>query len=155
MAALKYYLLKVDAKKRMLFDPAASIDIHGHTGPFIQYTHARIRSLLVKADVGTDQKIEASELSTISLLPEEREVIKLLHQFPVVLNEAARGLDPSSLANHSYELVKAYNGFYQTVPVMKEEDPIKRKLRIGLSAAVANATKKAMWCLGIEVPERM
>ncbi|MDQ3102085.1 MAG: arginine--tRNA ligase [Bacteroidota bacterium] len=155
MAALKYYLLKVDAKKRMLFDPAASIDIHGHTGPFIQYTYARIKSLLAKAVAGADKNIKADGSDLNDLLPEERDILKLLHQFPAVLNDAARGLDPSSLANHSYELVKAYNGFYQTVPVMKEGDPIKRKLRIDLSAAVANATKKAMWCLGIEVPERM
>lgn len=161
LAALKYFLLKVDPKKRMLFDPAASIDLQGHTGPFIQYTYARIRSLLRKAK---ELSVVSSQLSGSSgqltadnstLLPEERTVIKLLHQLPAALNEAATRLDPSALANHTYELVKAYNGFYQTVPVLKEEDTAKREFRLSLSAAVASATKKAMWCLGIEVPERM
>jgi arginyl-tRNA synthetase len=161
LAALKYYLLKVDPKKRMLFDPAASIDLQGHTGPFIQYTYARIKSLLRKADelsVGSSQvSVAGGPLTTDNrqLLPEERTVIKLLHQLPAVLNEAANKLEPSSLANHSYELVKAYNSFYQTVPVLKEEDADKRAFRLGLSAAVAKATKKAMWCLGINVPDRM
>lgn len=149
LAALKYFLLKVDPKKRMLFDPAASIDLQGHTGPFIQYTYARIRSLLRKA--------ESAHVNggASTMVPEERAVIKLLHQLPGVLNEAANKLDPSSLANHTYELVKAYNSFYQSVPVLKEEDASKRAFRISLSAAVADATKQAMWCLGIEVPERM
>lgn len=157
LAALKYYLLKVDPKKRMLFDPAASIDLQGHTGPFIQYTYARIRSLLRKANGSDDQKIRASGDALIigSLLPEERAVIKLLHQYPAVLHEAATKLDPSSLANHAYEVVKAYNSFYQAIPVMKEEDMEKRAFRLALSAAVASLTKRAMWCLGIEVPERM
>ena len=155
MAALKYFLLKVDAKKRMLFDPAASIDINGHTGPFIQYTHARIKSLLRKAgEVGADTGMERA-FQGISLLPEERTVIKLIHQFPGVLQGAAEGLDPASIANHAYELVKAYNSFYQTVPVLQEADVDRRALRLQLSAAVAHVTKKAMWCLGIEVPERM
>ncbi len=151
LAAVKYYLLKVDPKKRMLFDPAASIDLQGHTGPFIQYTYARIRSLVRKAgDIGA----WAPE-GTGSVLPEERAVIKLLHQLPSVLQESAAKLDPAALANHTYELVKAYNSFYQTVPVLKEEDAAKRAFRLSLSAAVADSTKKAMWCLGIEVPERM
>src|SRR5436190_341639 len=153
LAALKYFILKVDAKKRMLFDPAASIDLQGHTGPFIQYTHARIKSLLRKA--GSKETWAHEHRGTWNLLPEERAVIKLLHQLPASLDEAAVRLDPSSLANHTYELVKAYNGFYQTVPVLKEEDAAKREFRLALSAAVASATKKAMWCLGIEVPERM
>lgn len=153
LAALKYFLLKVDPKKRMLFDPAASIDLQGHTGPFIQYTYARIKSLLRKAEGMGAWSPE--RMGAWALLPEERAVIKLLHQFPAVLNEAATKLDPSSLANHAYELVKAYNGFYQAIPVMKEEDPGKRAVRLALSAAVAAATQKAMWCLGIAVPERM
>ncbi|MEZ4788754.1 MAG: arginine--tRNA ligase [Flavobacteriales bacterium] len=154
LAALKYFLLKVDPKKRMLFDPAASIDLQGHTGPFIQYTYARIRSLLRKAGEAAAESDPASSKSQV-LLPEERVVLKLLHQFPAVLSEAAMRLDPSALANHAYELVKAYNGFYQSVPVLKEEDEGKRSRRLALSTAVAKATKKAMWCLGIEVPERM
>jgi arginyl-tRNA synthetase len=165
LAALKYFLLKVDPKKRMLFDPAASIDLQGHTGPFIQYTYARIKSLLRKAGLsvagsqlsGVEATGTSGQLATNNyrLLQEERNVIKLLHQFPAVLNEAAMKLDPSSFANHTYELVKTYNGFYQSVPVLKEEDPAKRGFRLSLSAAVGDSVKKAMWCLGIEVPERM
>jgi arginyl-tRNA synthetase len=157
LAALKYFLLKVDPKKRMLFDPAASIDLQGHTGPFIQYTYARIRSLLRKAE-GAGHPVDprsAAAPGAGGLLPEERTVIKLLHQFPAVLHEAATKLDPSSLANHTYEVVKAYNVFYQSIPVLREEDAGKRAFRLALSAAVAKATKRAMWCLGIEVPERM
>lgn len=153
LAALKYYLLKVDPKKRMLFDPAASIDLQGHTGPFIQYTYARIRSLQRKA-IGTMELASAEALAG-ALLPEERTVLRLLHQMPAVLNEAASKLEPSALANQTYELVKAYNSFYQSVPVLKEEDVAKRNFRIILSSAVADTTKKAMWCLGIDVPERM
>lgn len=158
MAALKYFLLKVDPKKRMLFDPAASIDLQGHTGPFIQYTYARIRSLLRKAEMLPRPEASAAGqpiANNYQLLPEERSVIKLLHQLPAVLNEAATRLDPSSLANHAYEVVKAYNGFYQSVPVLKEEDPGKRAFRLRLSVAVGEATRKSMWCLGIEVPDRM
>ncbi|MBX2980305.1 MAG: arginine--tRNA ligase [Flavobacteriales bacterium] len=168
LAALKYFLLKVDPKKRMLFDPTASIDLQGHTGPFIQYTYARIKSLLRKAEelsvVGSQVSVVSPQLSVPAgqrttdnhqLLPEERTVIKLLHQCPAVLNDAATKLDPSALANHVYELVKAYNSFYQSVPVLKEEDAAIRGFRLGLSAAVADATSKAMWCLGIKVPERM
>ncbi len=156
LAALKYFLLKVDPKKRMLFDPAASIDLQGHTGPFIQYTHARIRSLLRKAGRSEDQKIRRSdnELSS-TLLSEEKTVLKLLHHTPAVLQEAAEKLEPSGIANHTYELAKAYNAFWQNVPVLKEEDATKREMRLDLSTAVADTIKKAMWCLGIEVPDRM
>ena len=152
LAALKYFLLKVDPKKRMLFDPAASIDLQGHTGPFIQYTYARIRSLLRKAE---EQGAKPRVGGKLSLGSGEREVIKLLHHLPTVLQEAADRYDPSSLANHTYELVKAYNTFYQGTPVLKEEDAAVRDMRLALSQAVAEATRKAMWCLGIEVPERM
>jgi arginyl-tRNA synthetase len=152
LAALKYFLLKVDPRKRMLFDPAASIDLQGHTGPFIQYTYARIRSLLRKAGETGNTWLPSAHLA---LSTEERAVIKLLHQFPAVLNDAAVKLDPSALANHTYELVKAYNTLYQTVPVLKEDDAAKRSFRLALSATVAATVKKAMWCLGIEVPERM
>jgi len=153
LAALKYFLLKVDPKKRMLFDPAASIDLQGHTGPFIQYTYARIKSLLRKAEaMGTWAH---APMGTWSLLPEERTILKLLHQYPAVLHDAATKLEPSALANHAYEVVKAYNTFYQAIPVLKEEDTARRAFRLALSSAVATATQRAMWCLGIEVPERM
>ena len=153
LAALKYFLLKVDPKKRMLFDPVASIDLQGHTGPFIQYTHARIRSLLNKAE-GRGAWSHSKD-GTLPLLPEEREIIKLLHRSPAVLDDAARHYDPSRLANHAYEVVKAYNSFYQSVPVLKEEDPARRDRRLSISEAVANTTRKVMWCLGIAVPDRM
>lgn len=164
LAALKYFLLKVDPKKRMLFDPKASIDLQGHTGPFIQYTYARIQSLLRKAGLPVaGSQLPGQEATALpgqltdnyQLIPEERNVIKLLHQFPAVLNEAAGRMDPSAMANQAYELVKAYNAFYQSIPVLKEADPAKRGLRLELSAAVGLAVKKAMWCLGIEVPARM
>ncbi len=158
LAALKYYLLKVDPKKRMLFDPAASIDLQGHTGPFIQYTYARIRSLLRKAEgasLPTNVPDGQRTMHKEPLLPEERTVIKLLHQLPTVLQEAAHKLDPAGLANQVYELVKAYNSFYQAIPVLKEEHAERRAFRLAMSSAVANAINKAMWCLGIEVPERM
>ncbi|MBL0035962.1 MAG: arginine--tRNA ligase [Flavobacteriales bacterium] len=166
LAALKYYLLKVDPKKRMLFDPAASIDLQGHTGPFIQYTYARIRSLnrRVMAGVWTGSlKFPEAEIqfawqpSTTSdqLQPLEKELLKRLHHTPSALLESADKLDPSILANHAYEIAKAYNSFYQAVPVLKEEDGRKKLFRHNLSIDVAKVLKKAMWCLGIEVPERM
>jgi len=152
LGALKYFLLKVDPKKRMLFDPAASIDLQGHTGPFIQYAYARSRNLLRKAEATGASPAIALEVAT---LPVEREIIKLLHRCPAVLEEAAEKLDPSALANHTYELVKAFNGFYQTVDVLKEADATKRGFRLALTRAVSNAVKRSMWCLGIDVPERM
>lgn len=157
LAALKYFLLKVDPAKRMLFDPKASIDLQGHTGPFIQYTYARIRSLLRKAEELSIVGLRVAEpaAGNYQLLPEEKAVLKLLHQFPAVLNESATKLEPSALANHAYEVVKAYNAFYQGVPVLKEEDPSKRAFRLLLSSTVAAATSRALWCLGIEAPERM
>jgi len=161
LAALKYFLLKVDPAKRMLFDPKASIDLQGHTGPFIQYTYARIRSLLRKAEeVPVDGRRLAGQqvqpaTANYQLLPEEKAVLKLLHQFPAVLNESATKLEPSALANHAYEVVKAYNAFYQSVPVLKEVDPAKQAFRLRLSSTVAAATSRALWCLGIEAPERM
>jgi arginyl-tRNA synthetase len=154
LAALKYFLLKVDPRKRMLFDPKASIDLQGHTGPFIQYTYARIRSLLAKAAAKPTVPEEWTR-GQVALLPEEKQVLKLMHQFPAVLHDAALKLDPSAIANHTYELVKAYNAFYQTVPVLKEEDAALRSFRLAMSKAVAAVVKKAMWCLGIDVPERM
>lgn len=155
LAALKYFLLKVDPKKRMLFDPAASIDLQGHTGPFIQYTYARIQSLLRKAEASDASMPRSGDGPAQALMSEEKAVLKQLHHLPAVLNEAAVRLDPAVLANQTYELVKTYNTFYQGVPVMKEEDAAKRAFRLALSAVVGRTVKKAMWCLGIEVPERM
>jgi arginyl-tRNA synthetase len=152
MAALKYFLLKVDPRKRMVFDPSASIDLNGHTGPFIQYTHARIRSLLRKAS--QDQFGEATAVQE-GLLPIERQLIQLLHALPAVLDEGARDLDPSGLANQIYELAKTYNSYYQSTPVLREADDARRAFRLRLSKAVADHVQRGMAILGINVPERM
>lgn len=149
MAALKYYLLKVDPKKRMMFDPQESIDLQGHTGPFIQYTHARIRSLLSKTD------IRPSVQPIPELHPSEREVIKILVQFPEVAQQAASEYSPALIANYVYDLVKEYNQFYQNVPVLKETDHKVVAFRLALSKAVADVTRNAMRLLGVRVPERM
>jgi arginyl-tRNA synthetase len=168
LAALKYFLLKVDPRKRMLFDPAASIDLQGHTGPFIQYTYARIASLRSKIILGMTMRPEnwlgaksIPELNQLSIPaptniePVERELMKQLHQGPAALDEAAFRLDPSHLANYAYDLTKTFNSFYQTVPVTKEEDPSKALFRYNLCLRTQEVIKKAMWCLGIDVPERM
>lgn len=151
LAALKYFLLKVDARKNMLFDPKESIDFNGHTGPFIQYTHARIRSLLSKA--GDGWQAAAAGEAVLS----EPEVQLALHidRYPKLLEEAALNHSPAELSNFLFELVKDYNHFYQTVTVLKEEDEVKRNFRLQLSAAVAAVIKSGLGMLGIEAPERM
>jgi arginyl-tRNA synthetase len=162
LGALKYFILKVDPKKNMLFDPKESIDFNGNTGPFIQYTYARIRSLLRKAAAARDEKTasntwylqEKGEL-TVSLLPQEKEILKLLYQFPSVVVQAGEGYSPAAIANYVYELSKEYNQFYQEIPVLKEEDKDAVLLRLKLSYFTGNVIKKAMWLMGIEVPERM
>lgn len=148
MGGLKYYLLKVDPKKRMLFNPEESIELNGNTGPFIQYAHARICSLLSRA--GELNGPVASEL-----LPEEKEVIKQLHEFPAVLKEAGEQYSPALIANYSYELVKLYNHFYQSIPILNEEREPVKNLRVMLSRNVARVISDAMSLLGIKVPERM
>lgn len=149
LGGLKYYLLKVDPKKRMLFDPAESVDLNGNTGPFIQYAHARIASLLRKAenisDVSENVELESSE----------RELIKHLAHYPVVVKEAGTSYSPALIANYTYDLVKHYNSFYQSVSIFKEEDLAKRNMRLVLSLNVGKVIKSAMSLLGISVPERM
>jgi arginyl-tRNA synthetase len=148
MGGLKYYLLKVDPKKRMLFNPEESIELNGHTGPFIQYAHARIKSLLSRAgDIGS--------MSGAAPEQAEIEVIKQLADYPKAIEEAAQGYSPAVLANYTYELVKLYNQFYQTVNINNEPDEAKRALRLILSKNVAKVIKSSMKCLGIDVPERM
>ncbi len=149
LGGLKYYLLKVDPKKRMLFDPAESVDLNGNTGPFIQYAHARIASLLRKAE-----KIETAD-DSVSIEDSERELIKHLAHYPVVVKEAGTEYSPALLANYTYDLVKHYNSFYQSVSIFKEDDLAKRNLRLVLSMNVGKVIKSAMSLLGIEVPERM
>lgn len=153
LGALKYFLLKVDPKKRMLFDPNESIQLQGHTGPFIQYTHARIRALLRKAESMGLASAGWSGLETLDA--SEREVIALLTAYPQKLREAAAGYSPAVVANYVYELAKSYNQFYQTIPIFQETDGARRDFRLALSRAVADVIKKGMRVLGIAVPERM
>lgn len=155
LGALKFFLLKVDPKKRMLFDPNESIQLQGFTGPFIQYTHARIRAILRKAEsMGIDADATATGAVT-TLEKTEQEVIRVLNGFENKVKEAAREYSPAVIANYVYELAKEYNQFYQAIPIFNESDPAKLKLRIALSDAVANVIKRAMGLLGIEVPEKM
>ena len=149
LGGLKYYLLKVDPKKRMLFNPEESIELNGNTGPFIQYTHARICSLLSKANY------TQGAIASCSLNDEEKEVIKLLTEYPAVIAEAGQTLSPAVLANYSYELVKTYNHFYQTVPILIETDENLKAMRLAMSASVAKVIRSSMKLLGVEVPERM
>jgi arginyl-tRNA synthetase len=155
LGALKFFLLKVDPKKRMMFDPNESIQLQGHTGPFIQYTHARVKSILRKAD-SLGIKVVASDLKNInSLEPSEREIIFTLNNFHNKLQEASREYSPSVIANYAYELAKEYNQFYQAIPIFNEADPGKLKFRIAFSKVVADVIKRSMHLLGIQVPERM
>lgn len=151
MGGLKYYLLKVDPKKRMMFNPEESIELNGNTGPFIQYTHARIKSLLAKSGISDLEK----GTSSTAIREEEKEIIKLLVDFPSVLDEAANEQSPAVLANYTYELVKTYNHFYQAVPILIEQDETAKRMRLILSANVAKVIGLSMRLLGIRVPERM
>jgi arginyl-tRNA synthetase len=175
LGALKYFILKVDPKKNMLFDPKESIDFNGNTGPFIQYTYARIKSLLRKAEVGglrsedgdqraevggqrsevRGQRSEIGDQYPSSILKQEKEILKLIYQFPSVVKQAGEDYSPAAIANYVYELSKEYNQFYQEIPVLKEEDKNTMLLRLKLSFFTGNVIRKAMWLLGIEVPERM
>jgi arginyl-tRNA synthetase len=152
LGALKFFLLKVDPKKRMLFDPNESIQLQGHTGPFIQYTHARIRSILRKA---ASMNISPAVENIISLEPAERELIFQLNNYTNKLQEAAREYSPAVIANYTFDLAKEYNQFYQSIPIFNEADPAKLKFRVALSKAVADLLKKSMSLLGIQVPEKM
>ncbi|MCX6286042.1 MAG: arginine--tRNA ligase [Bacteroidetes bacterium] len=155
LGALKYYILKVDPKKNMLFDPKESIDFNGNTGPFIQYTFARIRSLISKAASRHMMPHPDMQLSGISLLPSEKETVKLLMIYPQITKQAADELNPAIVANYVYELAKSYNQFYQEIPVLKEEDAGLRQLRLMLSVLTASVLDKSLKLLGIDSPERM
>ncbi|MDH5475791.1 MAG: arginine--tRNA ligase [Cyclobacteriaceae bacterium] len=155
LGALKYFLLKVDPKKRMLFDPQESIQFHGNTGPFIQYSHARISAILRKAkELGFEPKKEHFDSVTV-LAPTEVGVIYLLSEFENKIKEAGREYSPSIIAQYIYDLAKEYNRFYQEVSIFNEEDEDKLHFRIAFSKSVALAIKKGMSLLGIRVPERM
>jgi arginyl-tRNA synthetase len=150
MGALKYFILKVDPQKNMLFNPAESIDFNGNTGPFIQYTHARIKSLLKKAL----DEVEQTSVE-IEILPKEKEIIRLLHDYPSVIKLAGESRSPALIANYIYELAKEFNAFYQEINILKEENYEIRNFRLLLSQFTANTVKSAMGLLGIAVPEKM
>ncbi len=152
LGALKYYILKVDPKKRILFDPKESIDFQGNTGPFIQYTYARIQSILRKADVNTDITLCAED---VELNEKEQELIKQLLIFPETIQDAASKHSPALVANYTYDLVKAFNSFYQNVSILGTDNEQEKIFRVQLSQVVANTIKNAFSVLGIQVPERM
>ena len=152
LGALKYFLLKVDPKKTMLFDPRESIDFNGNTGPFIQYTHARIRSILRKAE---EAGISSDNYTEATLLPEEVELIKALNDYPAAVRTAGEQFAPSVIAAYAYELAKQFNGYYHDHSILKEENSAVRSLRLKLATEVARVIRSAMALLGISVPERM
>ncbi len=152
LGALKYYMLKVDPKKSMMFNPEESVDFAGNTGPFIQYTYARIQSILRKANFDSSVTLSAVEMT---LHPKEKELIKQIEMYPEVIQSAATNHSPALLANYIYDLVKEYNSFYQTVSILGEENHDKKVFRVQLSKKVADTIKTAFKLLGIDVPERM
>ena len=150
LGALKYYLLKVDPKKRILFNPAESVDFAGNTGPFIQYTYARIQSILRKSD------FDFVSFSNINqLLDKEKDLLKQLVLYPEIIQNAAQNHSPALLANYTYDLVKEYNSFYQSVSILGEEDLDKKIFRVQLSKKVSDTIQSSFRLLGIEVPDRM
>ena len=154
MGALKYFLLKVDARKNMLFNPEESIDFNGNTGPFIQYTYARIRSILRKA---TDAGIQVPETlpTDVELSTKEEEIVQHVADFAAVVRQAGTEYQPAAIANYCYELVKEYNQFYHDFSILREEDAKKQAFRLVLSKNVAKVVRLGMGLLGIEMPERM
>jgi len=152
LGALKYFILKVDPKKRILFDPKESIDFQGNTGPFIQYTYARIQSILRKANF--DDAVMSSALETF-LHPKEKELIKQIELFPEVIQNAAEQHSPALVANYTYDLVKGFNSFYQNVSILAADNETEKAFRVQLSNLVANTIKNAFSLLGIKVPDRM
>lgn len=150
MGALKYFILKVDPRKGMLFDPKESVDFQGNTGPFIQYTYARIQSILRKAP-----NLGEGDNSGIQLHPKEKELLKQLQLFPEIIQAAAANYSPALIANYTYDLVKEFNSFYQNVTILGAEDPSEKQFRVQLSDAVAKVIKTGFRLLGIQVPNRM
>ena len=150
LGALKYFLLKVDPKKNMLFNPKESIDFNGNTGPFLQYTYARIKSVLRRAG-GIDMNVVPKAI------PNEKEtaLIQKVLDYPSVVKEAGKTYSPALIANYSYDLAKEYNQFYHDYPIMKEDNEEVKKLRLLISAVVARTLKSATSLLGMEMPERM
>ena len=156
LGALKYFILKVDPAKNMLFNPAESIDFNGNTGPFIQYTYARIRSIVRKAeDQGVNDLQPQDFAPGTALTDKERAVVKCLHGMPAVIASAAENFSPAMVANYAYDLAKTFNSFYQDTPILRETDPALKTFRVQLCVVVARAIKNTMNILGIQVPERM
>ena len=153
LGALKYYILKVDPKKRILFDPEESVDFAGNTGPFIQYTYARIQSILRKATF--DYMCVSLNSDQLSLHEKERELIKQIQLFPEIIQNAAQNHSPAIIANYTYDLVKVYNSFYQTVPILGCTNENEKIFRTQISSKVSQIIKTAFSLLGIDVPERM
>jgi arginyl-tRNA synthetase len=151
LGALKYFILKVDPKKRILFDPQASVDFQGNTGPFIQYTYARIQAILRKSPV----EIEGEPLLKYTLHDKEKSLLKQLQLFPEVIQQAASNYSPALVANYAYDLVKEFNSFYQNVSILGADSTSEIRFRVQLSQAVAITIKNAFSLLGIQVPERM
>ncbi len=152
MGALKYFLLKVDPKKNMLFNPEESIDFNGNTGPFIQYTYARIRSVLRRA---AEAGYTIGDYSAVVPGEKEASIIAHLAEYGDVVAQAGRDYSPSEIAKYAYDLVKEYNSFYHDCPILKEADPALRSLRLEISEQTARIVRSAMSLLGIRVPERM
>jgi arginyl-tRNA synthetase len=152
LGALKFYLLKVDPKKKMVFNPEESIDFHGFTGPFIQYTHARLKSILRKASDLKDQQVNINNQQLLAL---EKELLLLLERFNSVVEESALEHNPAAIANYIYSVAKTCNSFYTEHKVLTAETEEKRYLRLHLCALTALTIKQAMGLLGIKVPERM
>ena len=149
LGAMKFYLLRVDPKKKMIFNPEESIDFHGFTGPFVQYTYARIKSILRK------EQFDQQKAASSSLLKNEKEILVAAEQFPAVIAEAAKELDPSKIAIYVFNLAKTFNSFYSELSVSKAENEEKKQLRLQLAMLTANILKSGMRLLGIDVPERM
>ncbi len=152
LGALKYFILKVDPKKNMTFNPKESIDFNGHTGPFIQYTHARIRSVLRKAgDIKLGTQIKPEQISSAK----ELDLIQMINLFPETVGISAESHNPAIIANYAYELAKEYNQFYHEFQIIKEVNEGVRQFRLELSLQIADVIKRSMWLLGIEVPDKM
>jgi len=150
LGALKYFILKVDPKKKMMFDPKESIDFNGHTGPFIQYTYTRIKSILRKSENLTDENFDSLSIQSI-----EKEIIRFIYDFEAIIVEAGKSYSPALLANYIYEFTKLYNRFYHECPILKEENSQIRNFRLHLSKASAQVLYNSMSILGITMPERM
>jgi arginyl-tRNA synthetase len=150
IGALKFFLLRVDPKKKMIFNPEESIDFHGFTGPFIQYTHARIKSVLRKSE------INATHLSyNEALHPAEKELLLLTEQYEQILKQAADALDPSAIAIYLFQLAQSFNSFYAALSIMNAENEEKKQLRLKIASLVATIQASGMSLLGIQVPEKM